>query len=94
MTSTANAEYIAWRGISERGLGYDLPDFPFEVTLLLMGDSGDDGISRGSERDEDDPIIDSSHSRTEMGQTIDSDLGQGSHIHTEKVTSFRPQGNC
>jgi hypothetical protein len=75
VTPTANPEYLTWRGISERGLGYDLRDFPLEVTLPLVSDAGDDGVSRCSERDKDDPVIDSSHSRTEMGQTIDSDLG-------------------
>jgi hypothetical protein len=92
MTSAAGPEYVAWRGISERGLGNDLRDFPLKVMSPLMGNAGDDGISGGGEGDKDDSIIDSAHAGTEMGQTIDSDLGQGSHVHREKVAIFRPEG--
>jgi hypothetical protein len=92
MTSPADPEYIAWRGVTERRLGYDLPDFPVEVVFFLMNNAGDDGISRGGERDEDDPIIDSPYSRTEMGQTIDFNFGQGSHVHVKKVTIFGLKG--
>jgi hypothetical protein len=93
MTPPADSEYIAWMRISERGLGYDLPDFPMEIMLLLMGNTGDDGISRGSEGDKDNSVIDSSYPQAEMGQAIDSDLGQGSHVHRKKVATFRPKGN-
>jgi hypothetical protein len=92
VTSPADPEYVAWRRISERGLGYDLPDFPMEIVLFLMNNAGDDGISRGGERDEDDPVFDSPHTRTEMGQTIDFNFGQGSHVHVKKVTIFRLKG--
>ncbi len=92
MTSPADPEYIAWRGVTERRLGYDLPDFPVEVVFFLMNNAGDDGISRGGEGDEDDPIIDSPYSRTEMGQTIDFNFGQGSHVHVKKVTISRLKG--
>ena len=63
-----------------------------EVMFLLMGNAGDDGISRGGEGDKDDPVIDSSYPRAEVGQPIDSDLGQGSHVHSEKVTTFQVKG--
>jgi hypothetical protein len=29
-----------------------------------------------------------------MGQAIDSDLGQGTHVHGKRVAIFRPEGNC
>ena len=92
MTSSADPEYIAWRRISERGLGYDLLDFPLEVLLLLMNNEGDDRISGGGEGDKNDAVIDSPYTRTEMGQTIDFYLGQCSHFHLTKVAAFRPKG--
>jgi len=92
MTSPADPEYIARRGISEGGLGYDLPDFPMEVVFFLMNNAGDDGISRGGEGDEDDPVVDSPDPRTEMGQTIDFNFGQGSHVHVKKVTISHLKG--
>jgi hypothetical protein len=92
MTSSAGPEYIAWRRISERGLGYDFLDFPLEVLLLLMNNAGDDCISGGGEGDKDDAVIDSPYTRTEMGQTIDFYLGQCSHVHTEKVAIFGLKG--
>lgn len=61
MTSSADPEYITWRWISVRGLGNDLPYFPMEVMLLLLGNAGDDRISRCSEGDKDDPIINPPH---------------------------------
>ena len=94
MTSTARPKYIAWRGISEGRLRDDLRDFPLKVMSSLMGNAGDDGISGGGEGDENDPIVDSSHAGTEMGQAIDSDLGQGTHVHGKRVAIFRPEGNC
>jgi len=75
MASSAGPEYIAWSWISKGGLGYDLRDFPLEVMSLLMGYAGNNGISGGGEGDEDNPIVDSSHARAEMGHTIDFDLG-------------------
>jgi hypothetical protein len=63
-----------------------------EVTLLLLGNAGDDSVSRGGEGDKDDPIIDPPYTRTEMGQTINFDLGQGSHVHGKKVTAFSLKG--
>jgi hypothetical protein len=92
MASTASPKYVAWRGISERGLGNDLRNLPLKVMSLLMGNASDDGISGGGEGYEDDTIIDSSHAGTEMGQAIDSDLGQGSHVHRERVAIFPPEG--
>jgi hypothetical protein len=92
MTSPTNPEYIARRRISERGLGYDLLDFPMEVLLFLLNNAGDDGISRGGEGNEDDAVIDSSHPRTEMGQAINFYFGQSSYVHTEKVAIFDPKG--
>lgn len=91
MTSPAYPEYIAWRRISERGLGYDLPDFAMEVVLFLMNNAGDDGISRGGEGNEDDAVIDSPYPRTEIGQTIDFNFGQGSHVHAKKGNNFSPE---
>jgi hypothetical protein len=61
-----------------------------EVMFLSMGNPGDNSISRGSEGDEDDPIVDASHPRTEMGQPIDPDLDQGSYVHGKKVAIFGP----
>ena len=92
MTSPADPEYSAWRRISERGLGYDLPDFPMEVLLFLMNNAGDDGISRGGKGDKDDTVIDSPYARTEMGQTIDFNFGQSSYVHTKRVTIFGQKG--
>jgi hypothetical protein len=71
-------------------MGYDLHDLPMEVVFLSMGNPGDNSISGGSEGDEDDPIVNASHPRTEMGQPIDPNLGQGSHVHAKKVAIFGP----
>jgi hypothetical protein len=92
MTSPADPKYIAWRRISEGGLGDNLPDFPMEVLLFLMNNSGDDSISRGGEGDKDDAVIDSPYPRTEMGHTIDFYFGQSSYVHVKKVTIFDLKG--
>jgi hypothetical protein len=92
MTSTADPEYVAWRRISEWGLGYDFPDFPMEVLFFLINNAGDDGIPRGGEGDKDDAVIDSPYARTKMGQTIDFYLGQSSYVHMERVTIFGQKG--
>lgn len=63
-----------------------------EVALLLLGNAGDDRVSRSGEGDKDDPIIYPPYTRTKMGQTIDFDLGQGSHVHSKKVTAFSLKG--
>ena len=63
-----------------------------EVVLFLLNNAGDDGISGGSEGNEDDAVIDSSHPRTEIGQAIDLYFGQSSYVHTGKVAIFDPKG--
>lgn len=67
MASPAGPEYVAWSWISKGGLGYDLRDFPLEVMSLLMGYAGNNGISGGGERDEDNQIVHASHAGTEVG---------------------------
>ena len=67
MTSPADPKNITWRWISLRGLGNDLLDFAMEVTLLLLGNAGDDRVSRGGEGDKDDPIIYPPYTRAKMG---------------------------
>ena len=56
-----------------------------------MNNTGNDRISGGGEGDKDDAVIDSPHPRTEMGQTIDFDLGQCSHVHGNKGNNFWPE---